>query len=347
MMTRIFCATALLLCLSGCISRGFGPIAVPDRYNVVPQEKREEKELVGRLHELQKPDNTPYRIMPGDQFNISVYEHAELGTLQLIVTPDGYISAPLAGPVKVSGLTLVEATDLLQKKLAKYIRKPIISLIPYRVNGYTYTILGRVNAPGSYPIAIGATRLIDAVAAARGLSQGLFHGDTIEMADLENAYISRNGEILPVNFKKALLEGNFLHNIPLKNGDYIYIPSVMNSTVVLLGEVMQQTYVGFKEGMCLLQALPFGRGLKETHNSDIKIIRGGLKNPVVYTVNIDKILNGKVMDFPLQANDIVYIPPDGISEWNIILRKIIPSLQALNMMAGPFGNPSGYMNMTD
>ena len=48
------------------------------------------------------------------------------------------------------------------------------------------------------------------------------------------------------------------------------------------------------------------------------------------------------MDLPLQANDIVYVPADGISDWNVIVRKILPSLQGLSMLAGPFGNPSAY-----
>ena len=44
------------------------------------------------------------------------------------------------------------------------------------------------------------------------------------------------------------------------------------------------------------------------------------------------------------ANDIVFVPKDGISAWNVIISKILPSLQVVNMLAGPFGNPSGYIN---
>lgn len=194
---------------------------------------------------------------------ITVYEHPELTVRQIIVTPDGFVNAPLIGPVKIGGLSLVEATKALKKQISQYIRKPLVSLIPIRINGYNFTIVGR---------------------------------------------------LLPVNFQKALLQGDPLHNIPLKNGDYIYIPSVMNSTVTLLGQVGKPIYVGFKEGMTVLQALPYGGGLHETHSDEIKVIRGGLKNPVVYTVNVTKMQEGKIMDFPLQANDTVYVPADGISD---------------------------------
>ena len=338
----LFAFSAFLALLAGCTADSFAPVAIPNHYSVKPPEPVNERDLTEQLKKLHTPDTSPYKITPGDQFDITVYEHPELTVRQIIVTPDGFVSAPLIGPVKIGGLSLVEATEALKKQISQYIRKPLVSLIPIRINGYNFTIVGRVNVPGCYPITIGNTRLIDAVAMARGLSEGLFHGDTVELADLENAYISRDGRLLPVNFQKALLRGDPLHNIPLKNGDYIYIPSVMNSTVALLGQVGKPTYVGFKEGMTVLQALPYGGGLRETHSDEIKVIRGGLKNPVVYTVNVTKMQEGKIMDFPLQANDIVYVPADGISDWNVIVRKILPSLQGLSMLAGPFGNPSAY-----
>ena len=338
----LFAFSAFLALLAGCTADSFAPVAIPNHYSVKPPEPVNERDLTEQLKKLHTPDTSPYKITPGDQFDITVYEHPELTVRQIIVTPDGFVSAPLIGPVKIGGLSLVEATEALKKQSSQYIRKPLVSLIPIRINGYNFTIVGRVNVPGCYPISIGNTRLIDAVAMARGLSEGLFHGDTVELADLENAYISRDGRLLPVNFQKALLRGDPLHNIPLKNGDYIYIPSVMNSTVALLGQVGKPTYVGFKEGMTVLQALPYGGGLRETHSDEIKVIRGGLKNPVVYTVNVTKMQEGKIMDFPLQANDIVYVPADGISDWNVIVRKILPSLQGLSMLAGPFGNPSAY-----
>ena len=71
-----------------------------------------------------------------------------------------------------------------------------------------------------------------------------------------------------------------------------------------------------------------------------------MENTVVYTVDIDKVLNGKMKDFKLQANDIIYVPQDGISKWNRIVRKILPTLQLVNLLAGPFGSTVlGYFNL--
>lgn len=345
-MTRkyLFLFLALVPILtSGCMERGFGPVAVPTRYMVKPPEPVDEADLTDQLLTLQNRKPEPYRITAGDRFSFSVYEHVEMNVVDLVVTPDGFISLPLVGPLNVGNKTLLEATDLIRDKMAAYIRNPMVSLVPYRVNGYNFTIAGRVNSPGIYPISVGKTHLLEAIALAHGLSQGMFNGDTIEMGDLENAYISRRGQILPVDFVKAVLHGDALNNIPIEDGDYIYIPSIMNTTVTFLGEVNSQTYIGFKEGMSVLSALPYAGGMKDTHSDELIVIRGGLKNPVVYRVNIMKMLQGKIADFPLQPYDVLYLPKDTISEWNTIVHKVLPTTQLINTMAGPFGNPSGYL----
>ncbi len=340
-------AAALLLFAAGCDKHYFGPMAIPSAYEVMPAVATEEKNVIERLQTLQEIKPEPYRISAMDHFHFSVYEEADLMVEDMVVTPDGYIAVPLAGPVRIGGMTLSEATELLTRKLEKWVRSPRVALIPLAVEGYNFTIVGRVNRPGCYPVTIGRTRLLDAVALAGGFSEGLFNGSSIEMADLNNAYISRAGELLPVDFTKAITQGDKLNNIPLQNGDYIYIPSVMTRSVAVLGAVANNTYVGYREGMTLMQALPYARGLLDTHSSYIKIIRGGMKDPVVYTVNVDEILDGRVMDFELQASDVVYVPLGPVSEWNVLMRKIVPTFQVLNLMAGPFGNPSGYINLSN
>ena len=73
------------------------------------------------------------------------------------------------------------------------------------------------------------------------------------------------------------------------------------------------------------------------------MIRGGLKNPVVFTLDIREIRYGRVMDFRLKPLDIVFVPRDAISEWNVLVSQILPSVQLLNGLAGPFGSPSSFL----
>lgn len=332
-----FLSVLLALVMSACNSTPFGGIAVPGMTSVMPKIDDDINAIQEELKALHVVNPTPYEIHPGDTFKMSVYNQQDL-TTDILIAPDGTASLPLVGILKLSGLNMEDATALVTRRLSGYLRSPIVSLAPINVSGYYFTIAGRVNRPGNYTVSIGQTRLLDAISLAGGFQTGTFHSDTVELADLESAYVKRDGKKLPVDFKKLVFEGDDLNNIPVLNGDYIYIPSTMNGSIIFLGEVGRNTYVGYSEGMTLLQGLAYVDGLRmETYNQYIRIIRGGMENTVVYTVNIDEILNGRMKDFVLQANDIIYVPMDDISKWNRIVRKLLPTLQFVNMLAGPFG----------
>ncbi len=338
--------SVLSLVATSCNNTPFGGIAIPGMTSVVPRQDKDSYSIQEELKALHVVNPVPYEIRPGDQFQMSVYNQPSL-TTGILVAPDGTVSLPLVGIVKLSGMNLEDATELVEEKLSKYLKSPIVTLAPQAVSGFYFTIAGRVNKPGNYSVSVGQTHLLDAISLASGFATGQFHGDTVELADLDNAYVKRNGKQLPVDFKKVVYEGDDLNNIPLMNGDYIYVPSTMSGYIIFLGEVGSNTYVGFTEGMTLLQGLSYVNGLKtETYSSNVRVIRGGMNNTVVYTVNVDKILNGKMKDFALNANDIIYVPQDGFSKWNTMIRKMLPTLQLVNLLAGPFGSTIlGYFSL--
>jgi polysaccharide export outer membrane protein len=299
-------------------------------------DKKSPEEIKKELLELQKVKRPLYRISGGDVFNFSVYDNPELLNEGLNVTPDGYLTLPLVGPIKIEGYTIVEATKVIEDKLSRYIRNPKVTLSPVNIQSATFTILGKVNRPNRY-VLNNNMRITDAIALAGGLTMGIFDGDSVEIANLNEAYIMRKGKILPVDFTKALFEGNMLNNIPLVNGDYIYVPSNLNTSVYILGAVNNPASVGYKKDLTLMKALTYARGLTVEHSEMILIIRGSVVNPKVYKVNIDNILRGEGFDFALRPNDIIFVPKGGLSQYNDIVRKIVPTVAAINLLAGPFG----------
>ena len=335
----LFCLPIFLtVVVTACNHTPFGGIAIPGMTSIPPSADEDSLSIQEDLKALHVVNPTPYEIHPGDTFQISVYNQPSL-TSNVLVAPDGTASLPLLGIMKLAGMNLEDATNMIEKKFSLYLRSPIVTLAPVSVSGYYFTIAGRVVHPGNYTVSIGQTRLLDTIALSGGFALGAFNNDTVELADLDNAFIKRDGKKLPVDFKKLVYEGDDLHNIPVLNGDYIYIPSTMSGYIIFLGEVGQNTYVGFTEGMTLLQGLSYVGGLRsETHAANVRIIRGGSENTVVYTVNVDKILNGKMKDFPLNANDIIYVPKNNITIWNNIIRDILPTIQLINLLAGPFGS---------
>jgi len=107
-----------------------------------------------------------YRLGPGDQLRITVFNEAEL-TGQYVVGSQGSISYPLVGDVRAAGLTVLEFTEALQQALTEYIRQPNVSV---EVANYRpFFILGEVQRPGTYPYSANLT-VLNAVATAGGFT---------------------------------------------------------------------------------------------------------------------------------------------------------------------------------
>jgi polysaccharide export outer membrane protein len=89
-------------------------------------------------------------------------------TLQsYLVDASGTIDFPILGKLKVAGLTRSEVLQLLEGKIAKYIKNPIINL---RVINFKVSVQGEVNAPGTYPISSDRITLIEAISMAKDLT---------------------------------------------------------------------------------------------------------------------------------------------------------------------------------
>ena len=82
----------------------------------------------------QSPD---YIIGPGDNINIFVWGNADLSAT-VPVRPDGKITTPLVEDVQASGKTPSQLARDMEKKLARYIRNPVVTVI---VTGF----VGRYN----------------------------------------------------------------------------------------------------------------------------------------------------------------------------------------------------------
>jgi polysaccharide export outer membrane protein len=287
------------------------------------------KKISKELLSLHTKEDSNYVIGAGDMFNVFVYEEPELNVKGSIVKADGTLTFQLIGDVKVAALTINEAMAKIAKKLKRYLINPIVSIIPVEFRSKSFTILGKVSEPGTYQITNDA-KAIDSIAIAQGLSIGIFEDNTIELADLEHAFIRRGNKVLPVNFIELVRKGNPLHNIPLKDKDYIYIPSALNTEVYILGEVNLPGHYGFKENMTLSQVVTYAKGFKVNANlQQVAIIRGTLTNPIVYLANLEDILEGKSKDFRVKPFDIVYIPTSTLGDWNNILQTILPSLETI------------------
>lgn len=329
----IISAISLLLLFTGCAANQKDyyeenlealPEYLEETYLATQTTQETIEELI-RLNEIELP---PYKLGPGDKMKIYVYDEPELDSDAVLVKQDGTLSYRLVGEINVTGLTIPEASKIIEDKLKSYILHPKVSIIPFEVRSSTVTILGKVTYPGIIEIK-GRMRILDALADAGGLALGWFQNNSVELADLERTFMIRGEKILPIDFVELVQNGNMLYNIPLMDKDYIYIPSAINREVYIIGEVNQEGHYFYQENMTLLQSITFAQGFKDTAQSTIYVIRGNLSHPRLFKINTKDILKAKVRDFRLKPNDIVFVPKHPIAKWNDVVNYALPSLQAI------------------
>jgi polysaccharide export outer membrane protein len=84
-----------------------------------------------------------------------------------LVDASGVIDFPVLGKLKVGGLSRSELMQILEDKIAKYIKNPIITI---RLTNFKVSVQGEVTNPGTFSINSDRVTLIEAISMARDLT---------------------------------------------------------------------------------------------------------------------------------------------------------------------------------
>ncbi|MFA6010732.1 MAG: polysaccharide biosynthesis/export family protein [Desulfobacteraceae bacterium] len=157
-----------------------------------------------------------YRIGCGDVLMISAWKEEALSR-QASVLPDGNITFPLIGEIKAKGSTINELKKTMEEKLSVYMPGAILSVQVLQSNSMVIYVVGKVNAPGQYPIHENVT-VMQALTMARGLNP---------FADKDEIRIFRNVDgtekIFYFNYTDVARGINLEQNIRLERGDLIVV----------------------------------------------------------------------------------------------------------------------------
>ena len=145
------------------------------------------------------------RLQAGEKIRVNVYGEASLsGDYQ--IDPSGFVSLPLAGTIKASGLTMSELEQALAQKFrSQYLKNPkvTVSVAEFR----PFYIIGEIEKPGSYPYTSGLN-VLSAIAIA---------GGTTYRSSKSAILIQHPGEA-------ALREYALDSSVPILPGDIIKVP---------------------------------------------------------------------------------------------------------------------------
>ena len=280
-----------------------------------------------------------YRIGVGDSLYVNVQGKPELGSPILPSTNnavrgsrvdgEGDIHLPLVGKINVRDLTIAEAQEHIVTAYGQYLTHPWVVVEMADYHSQPIYLLGQFRNAGTYYLDRPYTLL-------QGISLG---GGLLDTANLRSARLIRNNQTQPVDLYAILQQGDCQMNVWLQPGDTIFVPDDRNQNVFVFGEVKKPGPVPMPNGQLFLEQALASAGLNEIRANVgyVRIIRSltATKGQLL-VVDLEKVLDGKNLPFPLMEGDIIYVPRSGIGNWNEALGEILPSLQTISATLQPF-----------
>jgi polysaccharide export outer membrane protein len=111
-------------------------------------------------------------LCPNDVIDMTVYQEDDLET-KTTIDSSGMVQLPLLGQVKIGGLTVVEATSLIQQLYNKdYLVNPQVNITLDQFASRLFSVLGEVQHPGSFAFPQNeSVNLLEAIAIAGGYTR--------------------------------------------------------------------------------------------------------------------------------------------------------------------------------
>lgn len=274
----------------------------------------------------------PLRLLPGDIVELTTVSAQTTKYPGLIVDALGQLHVPLAGDVVVGDKTLTEAEKAIEKGLRRYDKFVRANLIITDPKGHTASVLGAVTSPGRVEVPPGM-RVADLLAEAGGPSTGEGAQSVNVLGNLDLARLVRGGETVPVSVSEAV-KGDPKHNVRVHSGDQLYIPPGTEMLIMVLGEVGAPQPVAYRQGIRLTEVLARTGGISDRGDrNDVRIVRGPLREPRMYTASIKDLVNGKATDVVLAPGDIVYVTKAWFASTGDVLNALAPLISVANAAA--------------
>ena len=276
-----------------------------------------------------------YVLGAGDVITIRALDADEISDKPIRLGTNGFITLPLVGRVRASGLTTEQLEAALAIRLKPLIRNPEVSVSVVEQRSQPVSIIGSVNAPGVQQLQ-GRKTLVEMLSLAGGVRQDAGHAIKITRRlqwgpiPIPGAAPDVTGRfsVAEINLKEILEARNPAGNIQIMPDDVISVPRA--EMVYVIGEVKKSGgfTIGERESLSTLQALALAEGLNVTaapQNARVLRLNPGAPKRTEISVDLRKILAGKENDLRLEPDDILFIPSS--KSKNVAIRSLEAAVQ--------------------
>jgi polysaccharide export outer membrane protein len=266
-----------------------------------------------------------YQLGPGDLIEVQVVSHDDM-TQSVRVSNSGEISLAMIGVIKVIDLTSFEVETLIANKIREkeLIREPDVLVFIKEYQANPIYVSGAVVTAGEFVMSRELTAA-DAILLAGGLrfnaaDEAYLHrrvtldAKTLSVSDIASQpALARAGDQVIKLDLRPLKEGRFFEvEFPLKKGDVLVVPQRQMNSFFVVGDVIDPHNFVYPPGASLMvsQAISWAQGptptAKMSQGMLVRYDSAGNRSEV--KVDYAAILSGKEPDFPVQPNDIIFIP---------------------------------------
>lgn len=272
-----------------------------------------------------------YKIGPGDVLEILLTKGFTQEQHTVRVQSHGLVTVGFFS-TNVTGLTTQQAAEEILRVMSPFYKQLSVEVLVNEYNSKQVAIVGAVSGrPGNYPLK-GRTTLLDLLAAA---------GGPAPKANLEEVRLIRPGGLsYTVNLHVLLGNASAARDVEvvLDARDVVFVPSVEDKKVFVMGEVKQPGAFPMVPNMRLSQVMAYAGGATDTAVLEsARVIRGDLSNPEIIAVDFRRLIEkGDVsQDLRLAANDVVFIPRSAVGDWNAFMLKLRPTLENMSLTLRP------------
>jgi len=262
-----------------------------------------------------------YILGSADSISIDLTDTDDLDSTYLI-DQEGMIDLPFIGKVKLDGLTLNEAQNILLQVIQNFYKNPDLQINIEEFNSSKVYIVGAVRNQITINLNQKPIKLIEAAI------QANFNPSAADKLFGTKGLLRRDNKVYKIDLLNAFQSSDEKENFYLKKDDVIFIDR--NSDAIhVFGEVSKPG-VYFPNMDYSLTELISTSGLnqltanakkvyvireKYTSFLEVDVFQLDIKNPV-------NLIAGR--KFLLQEKDIVFIPPTEIVKWNRVISLLLP-----------------------
>ena len=265
--------------------------------------------------------NYEYILGPADSISIDLTDTDDIDNTYLI-DQEGMIDLPYIGKVKLNGLTLSQAQNILIEIIKEFYQNPDLQINIQEFNSSKVYIVGAVRNQKTIKLDQKPIKLIEAAIEAN------FNPSAQDKLFGTKGFLRRDNKVYKINLANAFSGTDDKENFYLKKDDVIFIDR--NSDAIhVFGEVSKPGVYFPNIGYSLTELIS---------TSGLNQITANAKKVYVIRERFDTFLEVDVFQldirdpinliagrkFMLQSKDIIFVPPTEIVKWNRTISLLLP-----------------------